>query len=135
MTPLLTLSFWFGTLPPPFMPKIGMFLLSLPITMVFVGALALLFTLRAGTDKLVRRAVARAGRALLNWGIVGLLLFLFSFERVPFLSMRFFWLLWAVWIGVQTYKMWRYASVDLPAVKQERAERDQYEKWLPKKKS
>lgn len=62
--------------------------------------------------------------------IIGLVLFFFAYEMLPFLSMRFWFLLWglgmATWLGF-------IAKIikDIPKIKEQRIKEEEYKKYIP----
>ena len=134
LPPILTPGYWFTPTPVPFMPIVDTALLVTFSVLFIVGILALVLRIRGRMDKLMRRAVIRAGMALFSTGLVGLILYAFSYERVPYLSMRILFFLWAVWFVCWAYRLFRHVTTDIPAVRAEQMERNQFNKWLPKRK-
>lgn len=134
MTPLLTLGYWFSPTPPPFIPFVDASLLVIFAACIVVGIVAHVIRMKSGMDKLSRRAIGRAGTRLISMGFVGLVLYAFSYERVPFLMMRIFFLVWTVVFVVLAYRVYRYAFVEIPKIKESHEERDRLARWLPRKK-
>lgn len=131
---LLSLNFWFQMQPPMFLPWVSIFFLVVFSALVIVGIIAKIYAVKSNQEKLTRRAVQRAGNLLLTMGLIGLLIWFFTFENVPILSMRI-WLL--VWLGSAIAWAWsiiRYVRVEIPAKHSMQAERDRMNKWLPKAK-
>jgi amino acid transporter len=134
LPPLLTLGYWFTPTPPPFLHLVDTALLVTFSVFILVGIAAQVLRSRMGMDKLMRRAVGRTGGALISTGLVGLILYSFSYERVPFLSMRILFLAWAVWFVWTAVRLYRHVMTEIPTVRAEQAARNQFNKWLPKKK-
>lgn len=129
--PLFTATFWFSTTPPPLLPffEKAFFILYL-ITMVAAG---ILWGIERRThDGILRAFAEKLRRAVTTWGAVGLLLSFFSYERTPFLSMRFLTAL--LWVGIFFWGLvivhWRLRVA--PKLQQIAAERRQFEQYLPK---
>jgi len=100
--------------------------------MVILGIVAKVYGVKAGLDKLVRRAVERAGTLLLIMGLVGLLMYFISYERVPVLSMRALYLVWLFGLGLWAWSLYRYVKIEIPSKRSMAAEREKLTKWLPK---
>ncbi|MDD5438128.1 MAG: hypothetical protein PHC70_03220 [Patescibacteria group bacterium] len=131
---LLTLNFWFQMQPPMFLAWVNIFFLVVFAAMVIVGIIAKVYAVKSNLEKLLRRAVHRAGNLLLTMGLIGLLICFFTYETVPILSMRI-WLL--VWLGSAIAWAWsiiRYVRVEIPAKHEMQVERERVNKWLPKAK-
>ncbi len=119
----------------PFSLWVDRLLVVVSIALAVVGIVGLVYVVRANMDKRVRRVYQSMSWQLVWMGLVGLLLWAFTYERVPVLSMRFAWILWFVWIAWAVWSTWRRLKVELPIESQRYAERDRLAKWLPKKKS
>lgn len=130
-SPLLP-SFWFNPTPPPFLPLIDHILLALFGVMLVAGIAARVLAMKKGWEKMTRRLLDRTGGRLMTLGVFGFLLYALNFERVPVLSARLGFLVWAglvVWYAWQTQ---HFIRVEVPAAQKRREEREQTEKWLPK---
>jgi len=131
MSPLLRLSYWFQLQPPTFVPWAGRFIVILFTAMTVVGILAKIVVVKRNYEKFTRRAVERAGSLLLVMGLLGLLLFFFSFEHVPLFSMRAMYLFWLIGFLAWIWMLYRYIKVEIPAKLAMKAERERLNKWLP----
>jgi|WetSurMetagenome_2_1015567.scaffolds.fasta_scaffold534768_2 hypothetical protein len=134
MHPLLTLKYWFALNPTPFLPWADRALLVLFGAFTVFGIITWIVEIKGGWNKSVKRALDRAASLLIWSGIVGLLLWSFSYERVPILSMRVFYLPWVAWIGYGAWSIWHYLWVEVPAKEELHREQIERNKWLPKSK-
>lgn len=132
--PLLRPSYWFNPNPPPLMPLAERFLPILFSVLLFAGIMIRLVTLRQGLEKMVKRALVRAGNSLIVYGLFGLLIYLLTYERVTVLSARVGYLIWLALFAWSAWKIIKYVRVDIPAVEKRRVEREKLEKWMPKSK-
>lgn len=120
--------------PDMFIPWVGMTFLVVFTVMAIVGVVVKIYGVKAGLDKFVRRAVERAGNLLLTMGLIGLLIYFFTFEHVPILSMRLWLLVWLLSALAWVWSIARYVRVDIPAKRELMAERERLNKWIPKPK-
>lgn len=132
--PLLTPGYWFNPSPGPLMPAVEWAVLAFFSLVTAAGIAAHIYNKRCGWEKLKRRALVRAGNAAITMGLIGLLLYAFYYERTLVLSMRFLYVVWLIGAGYWAWSIYRYAAVTIPAIHKKHAEREQFEKWLPKKK-
>ena len=100
---------------------------------IIVGTAAEIIRVR-GMDKMTKRALSRAGILLISSGLVGLVLYAFAYERVMYLGMRLWWIVWFVWIVIAAWRIARFVRVEIPAMNKERAAETAFNKWLPKSK-
>jgi len=128
---LLTLSYWFGIHPSPFLPLVSRALLIAFAVWTVAGIAASLVRLKPGLEKTTRRILAKAA-TLFTWsGLTGLVLWAFEYERIPVLSMRIFYVVVLVWIVWGLWSIARYLRVELPAMRRMQSERAAAERWLP----
>ena len=131
---LLSLNFWFDLTPDPFLPQ------SLKILQLAFGALILLgvavkiISMVRKTDYTLSRGGKKLFKIFLTMGIFGFFILFMEYERVPFLSSRFWYALWFLGFAVWSVFVIIYILKKLPAQKQEMDESERLKKWLPKKK-
>lgn len=133
--PLLSFSYWFGTAPQPFLPVVNnIVLIVLYGLLVAGGACGFYAKFGKKLEKDLKRLLRDYSSALTTAGAVGLLLYAFTWQRVPFLSMRFFFVIWAALFGYWIWTIARYQINVLPEKRQLREEQAERNKWLPTKK-
>lgn len=132
---LLTPGFWFNPMAVPFMPWLER---ALPIVLAFFGLAAVVALVYAkfgkGVSKELRALWRDVGTIALTASLSGAVLFFFHWQRVPYLSMRVYWLIWLLAFGYWKYAIWRRHFKLGPAERARAQERAAYEKWLPKPK-
>ncbi len=133
--PLLTLSYWFATRPAPFAPVVSSVLLVVFAVILIGGITASIVPLKAGLSKTMKRACYRCAALLVSTGLGGLLLWVFAYQELPILSMRFFYIAWFLWIAFGLYGIYRYLWIEVPVQERMAKERQEREKWLPKRKA
>jgi len=130
----LSLSFWFGIQPPTFVSWVSNFFVVAFLAMTVVGIGVKVYGAKSGMEKLMRRAVERVGSLFLTMGLLGLLWWAMTYEKVPMLSMRIWIIAWLALVGYWIWLIVKYVRVEIPAKHAMAKEREQYEKWLPKPK-
>ncbi len=132
--PLFHLRFWFDLRGTPFSPWVDQLLLAFMLCLLVAALAAWRVQRQAGLDKYTRRAWRKVFSLCLGGGLSGLILYLFTWQRVPIFSMRIFDLLWLVIMVIVGRGIVRYAFQEVPAIRTKQAERAAYQKWLPKSK-
>lgn len=131
LRPLLTFNFWFNTNPPPLLSffENAFFLVYI---FALIGAVLLGFWERKGAKGSSLQLIQKCRRLVTTFGVVGLLLSFFAYERTPVLSMRLFTaLLWALaLVRAVVIFYWRVRTA--PVIEKSIAERKAFEKYLPK---
>ncbi|MDO8490096.1 MAG: hypothetical protein Q7S47_01615 [bacterium] len=78
--------------------------------------------------------LAKIESMLLTMGFAGLAWVFFAYEGLPFLSARFWFLVWGVSFVIWGYLLLRTALVQLPVQMAAIKEKERFNKYLPKKK-
>ena len=134
ITPLFSLSFWFSYYATPFSPWVSKLILIL-LAVLALSSILLLLWKRQLKDIVKRHAASRLATCGITSVVVGLLLWLMTYENIPFLSARIFWLLWLGIFGTWKVMIFRrYQKEQRDARMTHDPERAAYEKYLPKPK-
>lgn len=135
MPPLLTLSYWFSLRPAPFSVVAERGLLIGFLAFIVIGIACLLFHyVKRDISKPVKRSLSRFGSMTIWVGLFGLILWSFSYEQIPVLSMRIFFLILPIWFIVSVYGIVRYLRVIVPEQEASHRERIERDRWIPRKK-
>lgn len=134
MQNLLTLKFWFSLYPPALTPWATRILLVIFVAIFLVGVIAKIYSIKTKLEKWNRRAIDKSASLLLSMGVFGLLLFIFTYEQIPVLSMRAGYILWLVIVAIWAYFLYNFIAVEIPKQRALKQEREQVDKWLPKSK-
>ena len=131
----LDYRYWLNLRPVPLGPSLVGGIFSF-FAWFIVASIALRFVARALKKKDPLRAdlLRRFARPLSTCGLLGLLFLLFSYEQVPLLGMRMWFLLvfilFVVWVGRSVLFLVR----EFPALRREDDERRRVQKYMPNKK-
>ena len=132
--PLLNSSFWLDLNPPPFVPSSEKVLFAIFAIMLILGAIIRMVGSRRHEDRHVTETFNRFGRLLVTAGVLGLILFFFSYERIPFLSSRFWFLALAGMFVAWTTSIVYYVTKVVPHERKAMDEAKEKTKYIPKKK-
>jgi hypothetical protein len=90
------------------------------------------YTLR--TKDALKADVFKRFAKLMSWtGVIGLVLLFFSYEQIPLLGMRLWFLVLFVIFAAWLLRIALYVVRDYPALRSTQAERTRFEKYLPKR--
>lgn len=134
MTSLFSLSYWFSVRPIPFLPVVEKGLIIAFGIMVLLGVAGFLLLFKRGWSKVAKTIIARFANTLTWIGLIGAVLWSFTYENVVILSMRIFYIPLIIWILWDFYWLYRYLRVEVPQREQLNRERAEFRKWLPKRK-
>ena len=126
---LLTLHYWFNLRPGALSPNLQM------AYIMFIG-LSLLLTVvfwyirKQNKKSLYNRVWKRLYSLNLTNLIIGIFFLFFTFELIPLLSARFWFLLWGVAILVWLFFIGK-AFYKIPKLREEMAKEEVYKKYIP----
>ncbi|MDD4995263.1 MAG: hypothetical protein PHW53_02270 [Patescibacteria group bacterium] len=135
ISPLLKISYWFDRRPPALEPAAQQVFFY-----VFAGLVALSVVIsiiikkKKEEDPWVAKGFQKVSSWCLTMGVAGLMIFFFSFEQVPILSMRIWFAGWAVWAVIWMIFIIMFFVKTIPAEKSRIKEKERLEKYLPGKK-
>jgi hypothetical protein len=127
MSNLLTAQFWFNQFPSPLIPSTAKFLLGIIIFFLLVSIISLLLKNRKG---FYRPLWGKVLNFFISNAIIGVLLYFFSQQMIPFLSARFWFALWAIGIIIWAVFIIIYTK-KLFAKKKQFAQEKEFKKYLP----
>ncbi len=133
LTPLFHASFWFDLHTRPFSPWVDYLILALVLALL-LSAFGVSWLRREAKEKLVKRLWGSALAACVSAALIGLVLYAITWQRIPVLGMRIFWPIWFLAHAAWGISIYRRAQKQIPAARRTQAERQAYEKWLPKAK-
>ncbi|MDD4901011.1 MAG: hypothetical protein PHS62_02780 [Patescibacteria group bacterium] len=126
---VLTLNFWFNLRPGVLLGASFKILLGFIVLLAAVAVIAAIGKKRWGQGLYSSFWKSLYGFSLTN-AAIGLMLAWFNYEMVPFLSARFWFLLWA--IGILTWTFFLLRTVSRIPQKKARLEKErEFKKYLP----
>lgn len=132
---ILTFNYWFSLYPLPLMPVLATGLLFVMLAILCLGIGLMIYArLAKGLTKPLRRAWRLFGTIVLWAGIVGLYVYAMTWQVVPLLGMRIWFVVWFVLFAWLIRGALCRLFTDIPAGQEADRVRSSYEKWLPKPK-
>lgn len=135
LQPLITASFWFARDPAPLLTINARLLFGVFALLFVLGVVVRVVARRRKEDRLVTETFRRIGQLGVTMGLLGLLLFFFAYQEIPFLGMRVWFLLWGIGLLVWVGMVVRYATKIVPAERRRLSERTERNKYLPRAKA
>ncbi len=119
-------------------PEVGG-LLGTIVFVVFVvffvlGIVGHLVSERKGSDRFVRTVGHRISTLLVTMGLLGVLLFFFSFEGIRMFGARFWYPLWVILVVVWAFLIVRYLKCDVPLQRARETSSRAQRQYLPGRK-
>lgn len=125
------LSYWFESLPTPFMPWVLQVVVITFVALTVVGVVLHLIVRRRREHRMWREGIGPLAAIIFQTGVIGLLLTWFTQDQIQFFGVRFWFLVLAVWMAVRLVYALKRIFKDIPAKMAERDEQDRIQKYLP----
>lgn len=132
LRPLVKPQFWLDTTPPPLSAGNERLVFIIFAIFLIFGAIVRMVASRRQEDRHVTEVFSRLGRMGVTMGIVGLMLFFFSFEELPFLAARGWYLVWTAGLIAWLATIVRYVIKVIPAERAAELARQEKAKYMPK---
>ncbi len=134
MGSLFSLSFWFDKTPVPLTPGFEKAFFILFVLCLIAGAVVRIIAKRREREQYVAAIFAKVGYLLVTMGILGLIWFFFTFEQIPLLGSRFWFLIWL--LGIIAWVLWilRFVYKEVPQLRQRDKDRVERMKYFPPRK-
>lgn len=129
MKNLLTLKMWFN-MQPGVLTRGATIGITTLLLVLFV-ATVIFFLIKNKRRNLYNRIWQKLYFFSLSNLIIGLILYFFAFELLPFLSMRFWFLLWGVGMLVWLVFIAKIFK-EIPKIKEQRLKEEEFKKYIPK---
>ncbi len=128
MNNLLTWSFWLNLRPPAMLEIFNSLFLGVLVIFLILSAFAFYFKRKR---KIYRSFWRRFYDFSASNLMIGLLLFFFSWQEVPFLSARFWLILWFALIVTWLYFLIKHLR-KIPKRKEDAEKKKSFDKYIPK---
>ncbi len=127
--------YWLTLQPPEVGGLLGGLVFGFFVLFLVFGIIGRIVVDRKGDDRYKRDVGSRISSLLVTMGLLGVILFFFSFEGIQLFGARFWYPLWVLATLVWVFFLVRYVKRDIPA-KREREERLREQgKYLPRQHS
>lgn len=134
MSSLFSPLFWFTLQPASVGGLTGQVIFAFFVLLFVLGIVARIVSSQKQTDKYMRLFGQRVGVLLITMGLLGVLLYFFSYERIRFFGARFWYLFWLIGCFVWGIVLVRFVRTSIPAMKQKEGIRSELRKYFPPRK-
>ncbi len=131
----LNLSRLFTLDPAPVGGLLGQIILGFFLVMFVIGIVVhIRASNRDVVERYVRQMASRTAALFITMGILGVLIYFFSFEQVRFFGARFWYLLWLIGLVFWAWQIIRFVKRDVPALKARDDHRAMAARYMPPRK-
>lgn len=134
MSAFLQPTYWLTMDPPEVGGLLGTVVFIVFVLFFILGIVGHLVAERKGADRFIRTAGHKISSLCVTMGLLGVLLFFFSFEQVRLFGGRFWYPLWIVGVLLWVLLIFRYLKRDIPLMREREAERRAQRQYLPGRK-
>jgi len=129
-----TLSYWFSPQPGPLMNSAAQFLLIV-FGLCLIGAIIFYSIARIKKDDpVIFKLYSKIKNLFTTLAVVGFIILFFFWQQVPYLSSRFWVVIWLLILLIWAGFIGRFGFFEAPKRKEEIKKKRKFEKYLPKKK-
>lgn len=133
LRPLVQPSFWFDLTPVSLAPFFERALFVVFALFIIGGAALRIMGKNTTMDKYNRMLVKKAASQAMAFGIVGFVIYFFTFEEIQFFGARFWFLLWFIALVVAVVRLIRFYKKEVPLLRHRDQSRVEANKYLPRR--
>lgn len=124
-------TYWLTLQPPEVDGLAGNVLFGVFVAFLVLGIIGRIVVERRGDDQYKKEIGNRISSLLITMGIIGVILYFFSFEEVQLFGARFWYLLWIIAVLVWGFFLVRFVRRDIPAKREREETLKAQAKYLP----
>ncbi|MBI1908045.1 hypothetical protein HYS28_01335 [Candidatus Uhrbacteria bacterium] len=132
LRPIFQPSFWFDLTPTAMSPAFERTFFVMFAALVLAGAAGRIVAKSRFSDAYDRIVAMRAATLAFVFGLLGYVLYFFTFEEIQFFGSRFWFLAWFIGLVVCVVRLVRYAKKEVPALRHRDQSRVEANKYLPR---
>ena len=134
MSPLFDLSFWFSRFPQPLTAVYEKVFFIIFVAVLVAGVVVRIISNQRERDRYAELIYHKIATLLITMGILGLVWFFFTYEQIPLLGGRFWFLFWVLGTAGWAAGIAIYAYKTVPRLRIEEHQRKEKMKYFPPRK-
>lgn len=127
-------SFWFTLQPAEVGGVSGNAIFAFFVLMFVLGIVSRIIASQKTDDRHLRELGNRLATLLMTMGLLGILLYFFSYERIRLFGSRFWYLFWVIGLAIWVGFLIRFGRKTIPEMKRQESVREQLRKYFPTRK-
>lgn len=131
MSSFLQPSYWFSMTPPEVGGLLGNIVFGVFVVVLILGIIGRIVVDRRGDDRYRKEIGSRISSLFITMGLLGVVLFFFSFEEIQLFGARFWYLIWVIAVLVWTFFIVRFVKRDIPEKRTREIALREQAKYLP----
>ncbi len=133
LRPIFQPSFWFDVTPHALSPGFSRAFFAVFALFVIAGSAGRIVARTKLRDKYERIIAMRAANMTFAFGLLGFVIYFFTFEEIQFFGARFWFLIWLVALVIMIVRLVKYATKEVPLLRQRDMSRVESNKYLPRR--
>ncbi len=129
---LISLSWWFDRGPNQDPTTLKIYFIAF-LAMIIVGAVVRMLSKRRLKDRFALEIARRTATLMVTMGVLGIGYWFFAFERIPFLSSRFWLIVWLITGLIWLHSILKFAYKKVPKERERLNQRKDQRKYFEKK--
>jgi len=134
MSPIFNVSFWFSQFPQPLTPIFEKIFFIIFAAVLVAGIVVRIISNQRERDRYAELIYQKIATLLITMGALGLIWFFFTYEQIPLLGARFWFLFWMLAVVIWTALIARYTYMTVPRLRVEEHQRKEKMKYFPDRK-
>ncbi len=131
MSAFLQPSYWFTLQPPEVGGLLGNILFVIFVAFLVLGIIGRIVVDRRGDDRYKKEVGGRVSNLLVTMGVLGVILYFFSFEGIRLFGARFWYPLWIIAVCVWGFFLVRFVMREIPSRRKREEALKAQTKYLP----
>ena len=131
---LLQPSYWFTLAPAQVDGLSGKIIFGVFALMFVIGIVMKIVSTHRVKDTYLLDIARKVIILLVTMGLIGSVLYFFSYERIRFFGARFWYVIWLAVLGYWIYGIVRFVQQEVPAKREQEQAKEAHKKYFPTKK-
>lgn len=124
-------TYWFTLQPPEIGGILGYIVFGVFVAFLILGIVGRIVSDQKGNDRYKKEIGSRISSLFITMGVLGIILFFFSFEEIQLFGARFWYPVWAIATAVWIFFLVRFVKQEIPAKRLREESLKAKAKYLP----
>ncbi len=131
---LFSFNFWFSSQPGVMTNILAKFLLIIFVICLIIAVIFYLVARAKKDDRVSFKLIKKLQNLFTTLGIVGFIILFFFWQQIPYLSSRYWLIIWLIVALIWAGFIGRFGFFEAPKRRAEISQKQKFEQYLPKKK-
>ncbi len=127
-------SYWFTLAPAQVDGMSGTLIFGFFVLLFVLGIVMKIVSKQRVKDTYLLEVARKGITLLVTMGLLGSVLYFFSYERIRFFGARFWYVIWLIGLAYWIFCLVRFVKTEVPTKRQEEKSKAEHKKYFPTKK-